>query len=198
MTQNPLRFVDWLADDLAARGSRFAFGMPGGGTTLDLLLALRAAGIDLVVTAREDAAVIMAGVGGRLTNAPGIAFTTKGPGLASATNGLASALLDRLPVLAVTENFDRDELVYLTHQVFDQAGFARGLFDGAPGTAASVVGADRTAVAAALDGVMRMPMGPALLLGDPEALTAPAGENPVLAPPASFRRPRNSSGRLRC
>ena len=107
----------------------------------------------------------MAGVAGRLANAPGVAFTTKGQGLASATNGIASALLDRMPVLTVAENFDRDELAYLTHQVFDQAGFAAGLFDGTPGTDATVVGADRTAVSAALDAMMRTPMGPALLLG---------------------------------
>ncbi|MDF1790711.1 MAG: thiamine pyrophosphate-dependent enzyme [Thalassobaculaceae bacterium] len=173
MTDAPTRFVDWLAADLARRGSRFAFGVPGGGTTLDLLLALQEAGLRSVVTAREDAAVIMAGVAGRLAEAPGIAFTTKGPGLASAANGLASALLDRMPVLAVTENFDRDELTFLTHQVFDQARFAAGLFDHTPGTAAPIVAAAAEEVAAALDGMMRSPMGPALLLGDPDRMTAP-------------------------
>ncbi len=81
-----------------------------------------------------------------------------------------------MPVLTVAENFDRDELAYLTHQVFDQAGFAAGLFDGTPGTDATVVGADRTAVSAALDAMMRTPMGPALLLGEPSDMTAPVGE----------------------
>ena len=176
MSDSPPRFVDWLAAELAARGTRFAFGVPGGGTTLDLLMALHAAGIRSVITAREDAAAIMAGVAGRLADAPGAASTTKGPGLASATNGIASALLDRMPVLTVAENFDRDELAYLTHQVFDQAGFAAGLFDGTPGTDATVVGADRTAVSAALDAMMRTPMGPALLLGEPSDMTAPVGE----------------------
>lgn len=187
MTSPSTRFVDWLAADLARRGSRFAFGVPGGGTTLDLLLSLQVAGLRSVVTAREDAAVIMAGVAGRLAQAPGVAFTTKGPGLASAANGLASALLDRMPVLAVTENFDRDELAYLTHQVFDQAGFAAGLFDNTPGTAGPVVGADSAEVAAALDGMMRTPMGPALLLGDPDRMTAPAA-HPVmqLTPPSEL------------
>lgn len=184
MTDPSPRFVDWLAADLAGRGTRFAFGVPGGGTTLDLLMALHGTGIRSVVTAREDAAMIMAGVAGRLADAPGIAFTTKGPGLASATNGVASALLDRLPVILAAENFDRDELAYLTHQVFDQAGFARGLFDGTPGTAAPIVGADASLVAAALDSMMRTPMGPAVLLGEPREMTAPMTEGAVPAAPS--------------
>lgn len=173
------RFVDWLAADLARRGTRFAFGVPGGGTTLDLLSALKASGVRSVVTAREDAAAIMAGVAGRLAGAPCVAFTTKGPGLASATNGLASALLDRMPVLAVAENFDRAELVFLTHQVFDQARFAAGLFDGTPGTDSAVLGADAPAISAALDRMVQLPMGPAVLLGDPEEMIAPVEEGPV-------------------
>ena len=83
------RFVDWLAVELFRRGTRFAFGVPGGGVSLDLLAAAQGAGIRTVVTAREDAAAMMGGVAGRLANAPGLAFSTKGPGLASATNGLA-------------------------------------------------------------------------------------------------------------
>ena len=128
MTASSMRFVDWLAADLAKRGTRFAFGVPGGGISLDLLEASQSAGMQTVITAREDAAAMMAGVAGRLANAPGLAFSTKGPGLASATNGLASALLDRLPTLMVAEHFDPEELVFLSHQVFDQAALANGLF----------------------------------------------------------------------
>lgn len=180
----PLRFVDWLAADLAGRGTRFAFGVPGGGTSLDLLMALRGAGIRSVVTAREDAAVMMAGVGGRLAAAPGVAYSTKGPGLASATNGLASALLDRLPVLAVAESFERDELAYLSHQVFDQAALARGLFGDVAGGSGRVIAPRMRDVAAALDAMMGAPMGPALMLADPDLMTAPASETTV-----AVRRP---------
>ena len=116
-TDAPQRFADWLAGRLKAAGLKRAFGVPGGGTSLDLLTALRGQGIDTVLTAREDAAVMMAGVSGRLANAPGLAFTTKGPGLASATNGLASAVLDRLPALLVAEAFEDSELGFLSHQV---------------------------------------------------------------------------------
>ena len=115
------RFVDWLAARLSMAGTGRAFGVPGGGSSLDLLTALREHGIETLVTAREDAAVIMAGVSGLLAEAPGVAFTTKGPGLAAASNGLASAALDRMPALLIAEAFDADELGYLSHQVYDQA-----------------------------------------------------------------------------
>ncbi|MDG2285078.1 MAG: thiamine pyrophosphate-binding protein, partial [Alphaproteobacteria bacterium] len=99
MTISEPPFVDWLADRLHGAGTRRMFGVPGGGTNLDLIDAGRRRGIDLVLTAREDAGVIMAGVSAVLAEVPGLAFSTKGPGLASAANGLASAALDRMPVL---------------------------------------------------------------------------------------------------
>ena len=126
-TRSEMRFLDWLAARLARAGTRRAFGVPGGGPSLDLIAALRAHGIDTQLTAREDAATIMAGVSGLLAGTPGVAFTTKGPGLASATNGLASAVLDRLPALLIAEGFEDDELEYLSHQVFDQAALVAPL-----------------------------------------------------------------------
>jgi acetolactate synthase I/II/III large subunit len=116
-----IRFTEWAAARLAETGTRFAFGVPGGGPSLDWLDAFRRHGIQSVLSAREDAGVIMAGVAGAITGAPGVAFTTKGPGLASAANGVASASLDRLPALLLSEGFDKDELRFLTHQVFDQS-----------------------------------------------------------------------------
>lgn len=175
MTDAPPRFVDWLTRDLAARGTRHAFGVPGGGVSLDLLDAARLAGIAPVVTAREDAAAMMAGVAGRLADAPGLAFSTKGPGLASAANGLASALLDRMPTLFCAEAFDRAELEYLSHQVFDQAALGRGLF----GEKAPVAMPNPAAVQQALNGMMAAPMGPALLLADPDDFVKP------VSPPAA-------------
>ena len=113
-------FVDWLVDRLYRAGTRRLFGVPGGGTSLDLIAAAKQRGMAMVLTAREDAAVIMAGVSGVLSEAPGLAFTTKGPGLASAANGLASASLDRMPVLLLAETFAPGEMDYVSHQVFDQ------------------------------------------------------------------------------
>lgn len=179
MTASSQRFVDWLAVELFRRGTRFAFGVPGGGVSLDLLAAAQGAGIRTVVTAREDAAAMMGGVAGRLANAPGLAFSTKGPGLASATNGLASALLDRMPLLFVAENFDAAELAYLSHQVFDQSALAKGLLGDLAGGRADVLQARANAVAPALDALLSAPEGPSVLLADPKLMASPVGDVPA-------------------
>jgi acetolactate synthase-1/2/3 large subunit len=120
MNKKIMSFVEWLSMRLKQAGLRRIFGVPGGGTSLDLMQAMHDQNIDTILTAREDAAVIMAGVSGILSHGPGVAFTTKGPGLASAINGLASASLDRLPALLISETFGEKELEFLSHQVFSQ------------------------------------------------------------------------------
>ena len=156
-----MRFVDWLASQLAQAGTRFAFGVPGGGSSLDLLHALRTHGVQTVLSAREDAAAIMAGVAGILGAAPGLAFCTKGPGLASASNGLACAALDRLPTLLAVEAFDANELRYLSHQVFDQSALSAPLLQ-APASCALT--ANVCDVQAWLTQHPSPPRGPAMLL----------------------------------
>jgi len=121
MTAETTSFLDWLARRLRGAGLNHAFGVPGGGASLDLLEALRRHDVETVITAREDAAVMMAGVSGVLSEAPGLAFTTKGPGLANAANGLASAALDRMPALLVAESFTEEEMEFLSHQVYPQS-----------------------------------------------------------------------------
>ncbi len=127
MRERSLAFVHWLAQRLYKAGTRHLFGVPGGGTSLDLIDAASSQGIELVLTAREDAAVIMAGVSGVLTQGPGLAFSTKGPGLTSAANGLAAASLDRMPALLISETFVPGELDYVSHQAFDQSAVVKPL-----------------------------------------------------------------------
>lgn len=102
------------------RGVRRMFGVPGGGSSLDLIDAAAAAGIDFILARREDAAVMMAATTAELTGAPGVALTTKGPGTASAANGVAYASLDRAPVVVLTDGFNPAQQAFVTHQVFDQ------------------------------------------------------------------------------
>jgi acetolactate synthase-1/2/3 large subunit len=127
MIEGTTSFVGWFSKRLKQAGLRRIFGVPGGGTSLDLMYAMRDQNIDSILTAREDAAVIMAGVSGILSHSPGVAFSTKGPGFASATNGLASAALDRLPALLISEAFGEKELEFLSHQVFSQTDLIRPL-----------------------------------------------------------------------
>ncbi|MBT5918915.1 MAG: thiamine pyrophosphate-binding protein, partial [Alphaproteobacteria bacterium] len=154
MTAAKTSFLNWFAGRMAVAGLRHAFGVPGGGTSLDLLHALRENDIQSVITAREDAAVIMAGVSGLLAEAPGLAFSTRGPGLASAANGLASAALDRLPALLVSEAFGEDELEFLSHQVLSQSDLIKPLLEKGEGVE---LPADQGAVEAWLNGPKNTP-----------------------------------------
>ena len=143
MKHRPLIFLHWLVQRLYKAGTRHLFGIPGGGTSLDLIEAAASQRIELVLTAREDAALIMAGVSGVLTQGPGLAFSTKGPGLTSAANGLAAASLDRMPALLIAETFVPGELDYVSHQAYDQSAVVQPLLPNGP---MNVLDASREAV----------------------------------------------------
>jgi len=113
-----------LAEALVAAcrraGTTHVFGVPGGGSNLDVVGAALEAGLDFVLTHTESAAAIMAGVMGGLTGAPGLAIATRGPGAASAVNGVAQALLDRLPMVMVTDCVSASTWARVSHQRLDQ------------------------------------------------------------------------------
>ena len=109
-----------LLADLARRGTRRIWGVPGGGSSLDLLANMARFGIGFVLAKHEGAAAMAAIADAELTGAPGVVLTTKGPGMANALNGLACASLERAPVVLVSDGFSARQLGYVTHQVFDQ------------------------------------------------------------------------------
>ena len=110
-----------LAAACRARGVRRAFGVPGGASSLDVIDAFAAEGIDFVLTHGETAAALMAAVTAELGGAPGVAVTGVGPGAASAVNGIAYAALERAPVLLVTDALAEPAPGHhALHQRFDQ------------------------------------------------------------------------------
>ena len=113
--------VELLIERLKGAGLQRLFGVPGGGSSMDLIDAARRAGIEFVLSRREDSGTVMAAITALLSNAPGLALGTKGPGVTSSANGVASACLDRAPVIFVSDGFGADETNYVSHQYFDQA-----------------------------------------------------------------------------
>ncbi len=177
-----------LIEAFAARGVKRLFGVPGGGSSLDLIAAAGAQGLDFVLTRGENAAAIMAAVTGELTGAPGVVLTTLGPGLASALNGVAYAALDRAPLVLVSDTLEPDEEGRVSHQALDQ----RALM--APLTKASLRiegAADLDQIPALLDLALAHPRGAVHLDLSPGAAAAPAGAarrpspspSPSAAPP---------------
>jgi acetolactate synthase-1/2/3 large subunit len=109
-----------LVHKLGQKGVKKFFGLPGGGSSLDVIAAASAQDIEFILTKTENAAVMMAGALSETTGVPGVALMTKGPGLTNSANGVAYASLDRAPVVVLTDGFTPKQLSYITHQVFDQ------------------------------------------------------------------------------
>jgi acetolactate synthase I/II/III large subunit len=117
-TVTPL--ADAFAQALAAAGTRIVYGVPGGGNNLDLVGACERAGLRFVLAHGETAAAMMAAVDGELTGAPGACIVTRGPGAASAVNAVAHALLDRVPMVLLSDAVPTGDALRVSHQRIDQ------------------------------------------------------------------------------
>jgi acetolactate synthase I/II/III large subunit len=153
---------------LADAGTRVVFGLPGGGPNLDVVGAAAAAGLRFVLTHTETAAVIMAATCADLTGRPGAAVVTRGPGLASAVNGIAHAALDRLPVVVITDTVRSADADRISHQRLDQAALGHVV-----AKAVVTIGRDRTgeAAAAAIRLALTPPAGPVVALMDDSGIS---------------------------
>jgi acetolactate synthase-1/2/3 large subunit len=99
--------VQVIAAFLAGAGVRRIYGVPGGGSTLDVIEAGRQRQIEFLLTHHEAGAAIMAATEGDLLDRPGTCLAALGPGVASAVNGVAHAYLDRVPLLLLTDRSSR-------------------------------------------------------------------------------------------
>lgn len=176
----PTTAADALAAAFATAGTKRIYGVPGGGSSLDLIAAAKAQGLDFVLARHETSAVIMAATDAELSGAPGVALCTRGPGVGNAANGMAHAALDRAPVVLLADGFTPTERAFATHQYFDHAAML------APVTKAQLsVGqmAAGEAATRAIDAVLAAPRGAALI-----ELSGSAAKQPA-ALPATVARP---------
>ncbi len=146
-----------VVEALRAAGVPRVFGVPGGGSNLDVLEAAREQGLPFVLCHQESAAAIMAAVTGELTERPGAALATLGPGAAASATGLAHARLDRAPMLLITDRHPEAALRFTTHQTLDHQALL-GAVAKASLTLAPECAADLTLRAAGL--ALEEPRGP--------------------------------------
>jgi acetolactate synthase I/II/III large subunit len=157
------------------------FGVPGGGSNLELLEAARAQELPFVLCHLEWSACIMAAVTGELTGRPGAALATLGPGVTASATGLAQALLDRAPMIFLSDRHPDDALEFTTHQRLDHATLLGPIVKSSVSVTAESAG---DCLAHAVHLALKEPRGPAHLdvpadVAGREALRPPAG----LAPP---------------
>ena len=122
--------ADIVVERLVEAGVPFLFGMPGGGSNLNLLESAGRAGLPFILTHTETAGALSASAQAELTGRPGACLATLGPGVASLVNGAAHAMLDRLPVLLFTDSMPAAGRDTYQHQRLDHSALLRPVTKG--------------------------------------------------------------------
>ena len=98
--------VEVLAAAFKEAGTPFIVGHPGG-ESVELMEAGRQRQMRFLLMKQEVAGAMLAATWGELTGSPGVCLSTRGPGAANMVNGIAHALLDRAPLIAITDAYSR-------------------------------------------------------------------------------------------
>ncbi len=160
---------------LTSVGVKYIFGVPGGGSSLDLIAAADKADIPFILFRGETSAALAASVVAELTGAPGVVLTAIGPGAASAVNGVAYASLERAPLLLICDAREVGQRVP-PHQVFDLQAMYRPIAKACVRLTPKT-GSRQFAELAAL--VQQTPEGPALVELSAAVASGSAGSNSV-------------------
>ncbi|WP_130832589.1 acetolactate synthase 2 catalytic subunit [[Erwinia] mediterraneensis] len=93
--------AQWVVQALRAQGVDTVFGYPGG-AIMPVYDALYDGGVEHLLCRHEQGAV-MAAIGyARATGKTGVCLATSGPGATNLITGLADAMMDSVPVVAIT------------------------------------------------------------------------------------------------
>lgn len=98
-------YLGIAAGHLSRMGIRYAFGVAGGGTSLELITALEGEGISYYPVAHEAAGALMAGACSAEGVARAVAVSIKGPGLANLLPGILSNHYENRPAITISEAY---------------------------------------------------------------------------------------------
>ena len=112
-----------LCEGLVARGVTTIFGYPGG-TVLPIYDVLREFPLRHILVRHEQGAAHAADGFSRVTGEVGVAMATSGPGAINLITGLATAMMDSVPMVAITGNVPRALLGRDAFQETDIVGIA--------------------------------------------------------------------------
>ncbi len=121
-----MRAAEVVMQEAYEQGLRHFFGIPGGGTPLDLMEAGRRIGVDFVAVAHESSAGIAAAYYGLLKKSAGLAMSIRGVGAANMVGGVANAYFERMPLVTLCEAAARGSEGKEAVQICDQ----KSLFEG--------------------------------------------------------------------
>ncbi|MBI2218391.1 MAG: thiamine pyrophosphate-binding protein [Candidatus Rokubacteria bacterium] len=169
--------AELIVRTLLAAGVTHGFGIPSG-NVLPLLEAMRTGDLPFVLTAHEGSAAFAADVMGRLTDAPGLAIATLGPGATNLATGVGGAYLDRSPMLALTCNLPTAQLGRRIQMAIDHHALLRPI---TKATLALRRGRVASVLAEAIEIALSAPCGPVHLdLPEDVALAQAAEDVPAI------------------
>jgi acetolactate synthase-1/2/3 large subunit len=113
-----------VAETLRELGTETIFSLSGN-QILPIFDAAGDFGLKLIHVRHESAAVFAAAASAELTQRPGVALVSAGPGFVAALLGLATAKSLELPLLFLSGASDTDEIGMGSFQDLDQAAMAR-------------------------------------------------------------------------
>jgi acetolactate synthase-1/2/3 large subunit len=169
---------------LVASNIHHIFGYPGD-PSVELLEAARKENVSFVLGSREGTAGLTAAAYGQLTGRPGVCLSTLGPGSTNLVNAVASAYLDRVPMLAISGQIERRREPYFTHQVIDHNRLFSPVSKWVTAAEPNTVG---TIMRKALRIAVAERPGPVHLTTAADVVGAEATDDKILLPPMRARR----------
>ena len=113
-----------IVDTLIEQGATMIFGYPGG-VVLPLFDKLYDAPIEFIIPRHEQGGCHMADAYARTTGKVGVIITTSGPGACNLVTGLATAMMDSIPIVALTGQVRSDLIGNDAFQEADTTGITR-------------------------------------------------------------------------
>ena len=167
-----------MAETMHAYGVRFAFGIPGN-DVLELIRACEQTGIVFVLAKSEPSAGFMADAVAQLTGDPAACIFALGPGVVNGSTGVATALMERTPVITLGGEMASNRRGLYTHQVFDHVALMTPITK-----LAAELNPERASqqIAKALDIAMTEPRGAVFLNCPADASRADAAETSARSP----------------
>ena len=184
-----MKLAELIITEARERGLRHFFGLPGGGSPLDMMEAGRQLDVSFVSVAHESSAAIMAAYYGLMKNTAGLALSVKGIGAGNLAGGAANAYFERAPVVCLCESspmhvVQKEMVQHCDHaQLFGAAVKYQNTL-----TAAEAAASVQEAVFQAIDGRP----GPALLNLPSDMGLAECGDPPIVRSASVTSPPDNA------
>jgi len=116
-----MNVAEYIVSFLKSKDINIVFELQGGMITRLIDVIAQEGSIRIVSMHHEQAAAMAADAYGRITNKPGVAFATSGPGAVNLLTGIACCYFDSVPAIFITGQVNSKQIT--TNKLVRQTGF---------------------------------------------------------------------------